>query len=146
MLLIKSIKLHTLFAKTQDILNAANRHAHALTCGCGRWKRAAQPLLLRSQTAPWTPGGMLAGRSGDEGAGITLPSGSLVAIPATFTGPRPAFCSGLCPRWTGDPGVQQGVMGWFPWRQRVEAPLSGWECWAAWLQPPAISAPSAFHG
>jgi hypothetical protein len=26
MLLIKSIKLHTLFVKTQDILNAVNRH------------------------------------------------------------------------------------------------------------------------
>ena len=46
----------------------------------------------------------------------------------------------------GRPWGTAGSDGWFPWRQRVEAPLSGWECWLAWLQPPAVSAPSAFHG
>lgn len=48
MLLNKCIKLHTLFAKTQDILNAVSRHIHASTRGRG----------YRS-TASWTPGSML---------------------------------------------------------------------------------------
>lgn len=86
--------------------------------------------MLRNQTASWTPGSTLGGCSEDKGAGIFLASGSLVTIPTTCPGPRPAFCSGPCPRGTGDPGVQQGVMGWFPWRQRVEAPSqagsAGW--------------------
>ena len=49
MLLIKSIKLHTLFAKTQDILNAVSRHMHT---GVGGGERITQLLLLRTKRLP----------------------------------------------------------------------------------------------
>lgn len=51
MLLIKSIKLHTLFAKTQDILNAVSRHMHIHT-RVGGGERITQLLLLRTKRLP----------------------------------------------------------------------------------------------
>lgn len=90
----------------------------------------SQLLLLRNQTASWAPGSVLGGCSGDKGAGIILASGSAVTFQTTFPGPRPAFYSGLCPHWTGDPGVQQGVMGGFhgdrELRRPSQAGSAGW--------------------